>query len=84
MGNKADFTREAINAAAEKHHQEKRFDMPGFRPNVYYVRMMQRYGVLPDGLSLEAPIDYYGTDKAYWDSFRYQPQTGRASMSGGR
>ena len=36
-----------IGPPAGKHRDEKRFDMPGFRPNVYYIRMMQRYGILP-------------------------------------
>jgi hypothetical protein len=67
----------AIQEAAARHQQTKRFDMPGFRPNVYYVRMMQRYGVLPPVLSSEAPIDVYATDRAYWDSFRYNPGDGR-------
>ena len=58
-----------IVAASEKHQREKRFDMPGFRPNVYYVRMMQRYGVLPAGLGPGDPIDVYATDRAYWQSF---------------
>ena len=60
---------ERIEEAAERHRKEKRFDMPGFRPNVYYVRMMQRYGILPRDLPPGAPIDIYAADRAYWDSF---------------
>ena len=60
-----------IVASSEKHREEKRFDMPGFRPNVYYVRIMQRYGILPAELDLDDPIDVYATDQAYWDSFLY-------------
>lgn len=58
-----------INAAAEKHRREKRFDMPGFRPNVYYIRAMQRYGVLPVDLKPGAEIDFRAAERAYWDSF---------------
>jgi hypothetical protein len=48
--------------------------MPGFQPNVHYIREMKRYGVLP--LSLEQgkdPIDVYVTDEAYWRSLWHQP-----------
>lgn len=62
-----------IEAAAALHQEEKRFDMPGFRPNVYYVRMMQRYGILPADLAPEEPIDVFATDEAYWRSFWYRP-----------
>ena len=58
-----------INTAAEKHRQEKRFDMPGFRPNVYFTRMMQRYGVLPADLKPDEPVDFRAAERAYWDSF---------------
>ncbi len=37
----------AIAEAAARHRAAGRYDMPGFRPNVYYLRMMQHYGVLP-------------------------------------
>ena len=63
----------AVLAASRKHRTEKRFDMPGFRPNVYYVRMMQRYGVLPEDLAPDEPIDVNATDEAYWRSFWYRP-----------
>ncbi|MFH1264113.1 MAG: hypothetical protein ABIK89_00185, partial [Planctomycetota bacterium] len=59
----------AILDAAGRHQEFKRFDMPGFRPNVYYVRMMQRYGILPGDLNPDEPIDVYATDQAYWKSF---------------
>jgi hypothetical protein len=62
-----------IVAASRKHQQELRFDMPGFRPNVYYVRKLQTYGILPPDLDPNAPIDVYATDQAYWKSFWYQP-----------
>jgi hypothetical protein len=66
----------AILAASRQHHQEKRFDMPGFRPNVYYVRMMQRYGILPEGFDFREPIDVYAIDQAYWKSFVRGPSGG--------
>ena len=50
----------------------KRFDMPGFRPTVHYLREMQRYGILPKTLP-PGPIDPYKTDRAYFDSFDYKP-----------
>ncbi|MBM3888459.1 MAG: hypothetical protein FJ388_04960 [Verrucomicrobia bacterium] len=59
----------AITAAKRKHDEMKRFDMPGFRPNVYYVQTMQRYGILPATLRAGEAIDVYATDRAYWASF---------------
>ena len=63
----------AILDAARRHQESKRFDMPGFRPNVYYIRMMQRYGILPADLSPDEPVDVYATDQAYWKSFWHDP-----------
>lgn len=57
-----------IEAAARLHAVEKRFDMPGFRPNDYYVRALQRYGILPPDLPPDAPVDGYAADRAYWQS----------------
>jgi hypothetical protein len=51
----------------------KRFDMPGFRPNAPYVREMQRYGILPATLAADAIIDVYTTDEAYWRSHWWRP-----------
>jgi hypothetical protein len=56
----------AIRVAAKRLDQQKRFDMPGFQPNAYYVRQMQHYGVLPDPIP-DTPIDPYATDRAYWE-----------------
>lgn len=63
----------AILGAAAVHEREKRFDMPGFRPNRHYVREMQRFEILPPQLDDDAPIDVYATDRKYWRSFWYQP-----------
>ncbi|MHB1036772.1 MAG: HzsA-related protein [Pirellulales bacterium] len=63
----------AVLAAAERLKSEKRFDMPGFRPNEHYIRELQRFGILPRDLSPEQPIDFYAADRAYWRSFWYRP-----------
>jgi hypothetical protein len=52
----------------------KRFDMPGFQPRSEYVREMRRYSILPDDLPVDAPIDVYATDQAYWESHWYRPK----------
>lgn len=60
-----------------KQHLEqnnKRFDMPGFRPTPSYVREMKRYGILPGDLPEDAPIDVYATDRAYWHSLWWRPK----------
>ncbi|MBN2309234.1 MAG: hypothetical protein JXR94_09705, partial [Candidatus Hydrogenedentes bacterium] len=57
---------EAIRAAAAKHDAEKRFDMPGFRPNDYYIHQMQRYGLLLNDLGPSDPVNAYTVDHAYW------------------
>jgi hypothetical protein len=48
--------------------------MPGFRPNKFYIREMQRFGFLPQDLSPSDPVDPYATDEAYWQSFWWQPR----------
>jgi len=48
--------------------RDKRFDMPGFRPDAGYVREMKRYGMLPADLEDDAAIDVYAADEAYWRS----------------
>lgn len=60
-----------------KRHLEsiKRFDMPGFRPTASYVREMKRYGVLPSDLEKDAVVDVYATDRAYWRSFWWKPES---------
>jgi hypothetical protein len=51
----------------------KRFDMPDFRPRLAYVREMKRYGILPKDIVVDAAIDVYATDRAYWRSLWYKP-----------
>ena len=61
----------AIEAAAERHRQAGRFDMPGFRPNDHYIIQMRRFGVLPGGTGGNEPIDFYAAERAYWELFWY-------------
>ncbi|MBT3285900.1 MAG: hypothetical protein HN380_01040, partial [Victivallales bacterium] len=63
-----------IQAAAQELRDKKRFDMPGFRPNRFYIREMQNYGLLPADLTPATPVDPYATDQAYWETFRYLPK----------
>jgi len=63
----------AIRDAGRRLEEGRRFDLPGFRPNQHYVREMQRFGFLPKDLRPETPIDVYVVDRAYWNSFRWQP-----------
>jgi hypothetical protein len=65
--------RAAIDDAAERLVRHKRFDMPGFRPNRYYIREMQRFGVLPQSLPDDAPVNPYAADRAYWQTFEHTP-----------
>jgi hypothetical protein len=56
-------------------HQTGRFDMQGFRPRPSYVREMKRFGILPVDLPADAEIDVYATDRAYWRSLWWRPDT---------
>ena len=52
----------------------KRFDMPGFRPNVHYLREMKVYGILPKDFDIEKdPVDPYELDQRYWRSLWHKP-----------
>jgi hypothetical protein len=61
----------AIRDAAGRLDRGKRFDTPGFRPNGFYVREMQNFGILPKCLPDETPLDTYAIDRAYWATFEY-------------
>ena len=63
----------AIQASHDQLERIKRFDMPGFQPNEHYLREMTGYGILPAARPPDQPVDYYGTDRAYWNSFIYRP-----------
>ena len=62
----------AIEAAAKQLAEQKRFDMPGFRPNRFYIREMQNFGILPADLPKDASINLYATDQAYWATFLHR------------
>jgi len=49
--------------------RDRRFDMPGFRPNRHYVRTMKTLGVLHPDLPDHTEIDFYRTDESYWRTF---------------
>jgi hypothetical protein len=73
----ADYKRmlDAIDDAKNYLTKIKRFDMPGFRPNVHYIREMKNYGVLPPKFNpSEDTIDPYKTDRKYWRSLQYRPR----------
>ena len=67
-----------VRAGAQQLADGKRFDMPGFRPNRFYIREMKRFGFLPKDLQPDEPVDCYATDQAYWNSFWWLPGTGGA------
>jgi hypothetical protein len=64
----------SIQDAHNRLMEGKRFDMPGFRPDEHYIREMQRFGFIPKDIGPNDPIDVYAVDKAYWDSFYFDPQ----------
>lgn len=60
----------------------KRFDMPGFRPRLEYLREMKRYGVLPASFDpLRDPVDVYALDRAYWNLFVWRGADGPPSTA---
>ncbi|NUQ63656.1 MAG: hypothetical protein HUU20_14360 [Pirellulales bacterium] len=44
-----------------------------FRPNRYYIRKMQLYGIFTKDLPPHASIDPYATDQVYWGSLQFVP-----------
>ena len=58
---------------AGKNYLERvtRFDMPGFRPRVDWVRELKRFGILGSDASPGQPIDVYATERKYWESLWY-------------
>ena len=65
-----------IQTAKTRLDEIKRFDMPGFKPCVAYIREMKRYKLLPETFDLEKdPLNVYELDKKYFDSFIYSPIT---------
>jgi len=59
----------SITAASKRLREIKRFDMPGFRPSVHYVREMKRFGALLAALPLDGAVEPYATDRTYWRTF---------------
>jgi hypothetical protein len=62
-----------IAAGKENLNAIRRFDMPGFRPCVPYLRKMKHYGILPTDERNDAPLDSYAMDRRYWESLWYRP-----------
>ncbi|MFO7901928.1 MAG: hypothetical protein R6U98_04660 [Pirellulaceae bacterium] len=62
-----------IQAARQRLIEHGRFDMPGFRPNRFYIREMQNFGILPRDLPANAPVDVYAIDRKYWQDFVHGP-----------
>jgi hypothetical protein len=74
--NDPDYQKLLAMCVAGKEHLDKikRFDMPGFRPRVEYLRELRRYGVLPASFDLaKDPADAYDLDRRYWESLWYRP-----------
>jgi cytochrome c553 len=71
----ADYRKILALCEAGKRHLDtiKRFDMPGFRPKPSYLREMKRYGILAMDVRVDAVIDVYAADQAYWESLWYRP-----------
>lgn len=59
-----------------------RFDMPNYRPRPEYIREMKRYGILPQELPNDVPVDPYQTDRRYWESLWYQSTSPESSEAG--
>jgi len=62
-----------IHVGAKQLAEGKRFDMPGFCPNKYYLREMKRFGIVPQDVGPNDPIDVFETDHAYFKSFWHRP-----------
>lgn len=62
---------QGIQRAREALSENKRFEMPGFKPNEHYVREMKKYGVLsPDFDIAQGNVDSYAIDRKYWNLVR--------------
>ncbi|MDR2642521.1 MAG: hypothetical protein LBC74_06985 [Planctomycetaceae bacterium] len=64
----------SLNRTRKQLESGKRFDMPGFRPNNDYIREMQKYGFVRKNLREDETFDYYSTERAYFDSWYYDPK----------
>lgn len=54
--------------------QNKRWDMPGYKPHPFYIREMKRYGILPETFDrAKDDIDVFQVDRRYWQSSWHHP-----------
>lgn len=60
-------------AGRRRLEQIGRFDMPGFRPPIPYLREMVRYGILPTIPGPQERVDPYELDRRYWQSLWWSP-----------
>ncbi|NQU19955.1 MAG: hypothetical protein HQ567_01630 [Candidatus Nealsonbacteria bacterium] len=57
--------------------ENKRWDMPGFKPHPFYVREMKRYGILPEAFNPDRDeADVFEIDRRYWESSWHYPNGG--------
>lgn len=57
--------------------QNKRWDMPDFKPHPFYVREMKRYGILPETFDPDIDdVDVFRIDRRYWASTWHYPDGG--------
>ena len=55
----------------------KRWDMPGFKPHPYYIREMKRYGILPETFNNETDtVDVFTLERKYFESSWHYPDGG--------
>ncbi len=48
--------------------------MPGFKPSKYYIRELQKFGILSENFNINKDkFDIYDLDKRYWESLWYYP-----------
>ena len=66
----------AMTRDGKAHIEElTRFDMEEFRPIASYVREMKRFGILDEDVEPGSVIDAHATDRAYWESLWWQPDS---------
>jgi hypothetical protein len=64
-----------MNVLKEAQDNNKRYNMPGFKPNEHYIENMKRYGIIPADYDPKTQdIDVFKTDRDYWESVRWKPQ----------
>jgi hypothetical protein len=64
-----------MNVLKKAQDNNKRYNMPGFKPNEHYIQNMKRYGIIPANYDPKTQdIDVFKTDRDYWESVRWKPQ----------